>query len=503
MVVVEEQVVAQESGEERREGSSNYETVSFFPTNGGVLQKEIAGLIDGTEYAFQVQAGNSVDCGSWSSSGYGTPIGPPNQVSVPTLTPGNRELTVIWTARNNGGAAITGYGIQYGIAPNPPSWTGITPSGLSTQYTIAPSPGLTNGTTYEVQVRACNRPEGCGDWSSSDTGTPMVPRLARPEDLDVTPLRFRKVKLSWPEVTNADGYVVQARDPLIVTQPQEAWNAWTTLSGTVTCRSRQVPLAGICETEFGLDQIIHSRGLADADAYELQVRATDSTGARPRSLFSDEITIIDTPITRVNGDSRGNNGPDDGGALVEWSAVSNVTEYSIRWRRLPLFGGIPPDIYTHRTLGWRPQPAAGGHAWSGPHIIQRGTLEDTIEDLRLEEIYAIQLNYEYAKSPGTSVRRKGFSAREAFVWPSDRAADGGERVATFPLNINLPHKTYSYAFCDGTFPTATVERWKNSSPMPLVSGSYQRIIWLPLNLWSWMRTGRKLNVLTIQCSSAK
>ena len=430
MVVVGEQVVAQESGEERREGSSNYETVSFFPTNGGVLQKEIASLIDGTEYAFQVQACNSVDCGSWSSSGYGTPIGPPNQVSVPTLKPGDGELTVIWTAPNNGGAAITGYGIRYGIAPNPPSWTGITPSGLSTQYTIAPIPGLTNGTTYKVQVRACNRPEGCGDWSMSAMGIPVAPKLAAPTDLVITPLSMRRAELKWTGDPDAHTYMVFVKDPA----SRVGSTRWIQVSDSSL--SVEIHIIELDKVQPYVDPIL---GFANKDSFDLRVDARHATDSTRNSEVSDEITIVDNPLLLAGGKAMASGSSQ---AKLEWTPDANASNYEIRYRPLGVGDGNS-DVPHHTSLGW-----SEGLLW--PYYGEAQTVDQdtpgnkTVRGLTEVDIYAFQVKYE---KDGKDV----FSARDAYVWPSSDFPGEGDRVATYPFFGHHEGREFKYVICDSTF----------------------------------------------------
>ena len=379
----------------------------------------------------------------------------PDKVSRPTLTPGDEKLTVSWSAPANGGAVIRRYDVEYKIATTS-TWSGAGFVAFATKKTIE---ALTNGTAYNVQVRACNV-AGCGAWSEQATGTPQG-KLTKPTILDVIPLPQRKAKLTWAAVANADGYTVQMRDPKIVNNIQRAWNNWTSLTGTPTCMVPLGQTTAMCHIDIELDKIISSRGLAHANVYEVQVKATDSAGVYLESEYSDEIVIIDTPIIAANGNSP-NADPNQGKAEVEWSSVANVAEYKIRWRKLSTFGGRPPDIFTHRAAGWQPQPAASVQSWSDSEAVRAGTLQYRISGLDLYEVYAIQLNFKYLKNlgPGNSVELAGFSAREAYVWPSDRAAGGGERVATFPLNFPVSDRTYAYRICEDLFPAPKVD-WRN------------------------------------------
>ena len=92
----------------------------------------------------------------------------PGKVTTPTVTAGDRSLSVSWTAPSNEGSAITKYEIQSKLA-TATSWRSDgTTTGTVTSKNIS---SLTNGSSYDVQVRACNI-AGCGDWSDKAMGTP-------------------------------------------------------------------------------------------------------------------------------------------------------------------------------------------------------------------------------------------------------------------------------------------------------------------------------------------
>ncbi|MGI9255325.1 MAG: fibronectin type III domain-containing protein [Salinispira sp.] len=90
-------------------------------------------------------------------------------MAAPTLESGNAILTAAWTAPDDGGSAITGYELQYRTGGG--AWTEMSSGiGTNTSHTIT---GLTNGNTYEVQVRAVNA-QGPSAWSTSATATPAA-----------------------------------------------------------------------------------------------------------------------------------------------------------------------------------------------------------------------------------------------------------------------------------------------------------------------------------------
>ena len=99
---------------------------------------------------------------------------------TPTVTAGDTKLTVSWrepTDTGGRGATISGYDIEY-QENDAADWTPITHSGTTTTSEIT---GLTNGTTYNVRVRAKNA-VGESTWitASATLGKPTVTLTAAP-----------------------------------------------------------------------------------------------------------------------------------------------------------------------------------------------------------------------------------------------------------------------------------------------------------------------------------
>ena len=97
---------------------------------------------------------------------------PPSAPAAPTLTPGTAPLRieVTWTAPANNGAVITDYDVRY-RAVGSANWIDNGHTGPTTNHTLGNKQAMTEGTSYEVQVRATNS-AGTGPWSPSATGTP-------------------------------------------------------------------------------------------------------------------------------------------------------------------------------------------------------------------------------------------------------------------------------------------------------------------------------------------
>lgn len=92
----------------------------------------------------------------------------PDAPAAPTLTAGSTQLGVAFVAPgSDGGSVITSYDYRRSPA-GAGTWTTVT--GVTSPFTIT---GLTNGTSYDVQVRAVNG-VGNGAWSASSTATPAA-----------------------------------------------------------------------------------------------------------------------------------------------------------------------------------------------------------------------------------------------------------------------------------------------------------------------------------------
>ena len=211
---------------------------------------------------------------------------------------------------------------------------------------------LTNGTSYEVQVRACNA-SGCGDWSPTATGRPTgaAPDLpdppgsgttpvvdiadcgsvanrdhTAPTGLNVIPLSGHQVRLTWTGSTGSTGgYTVEFNPhgsswPAVVpaSSKKRVFQTDTSTGQLKAC------------LDFSLDSIItrgpqDGDGFADNAAYDIRVRASKTVSGQPVEYVSETITIIDTPITKADGyvpESPLN--PRVGQADVTWTAVTSV-----------------------------------------------------------------------------------------------------------------------------------------------------------------------------------
>ena len=350
---------------------------------------------------------------------------------------------------------------------------------------------LTANTTYEVSLQSCNGDDSCSAWTDaleftteetsepppepvvtappSPGGTPSpAPTIASPcpstpttatafgppQNLDVNPMPQRRAMLCWTPVTDATDYVVEVSE--FMTTGTLAWQQLDRTDPKIGTGSDNKHL-------LNLDELYTSasgskQGLADHYAYVFQVKSVEKTSSSvSESGYSDEIIIIDTPITVADGASPIDASPQTGGeAELSWTALESILvhpdyaggTYEVRYRQSTI---DPTTGIDHTTPGWGPddfnppRPVADDEKTTATSL--------TIDGLILYQVYAMQL---IKRSTGPSGNVDVFAARNVYVWPSNRPADGGERVASFPLRRSLTNRTLDYRICGESF--AAVDR---------------------------------------------
>lgn len=128
----------------------------------------LSGLTNGRSYRVTVAATNAFGTGSPAAGPLATPFTEPGRPGQPTVTSGNAQLGVRWTAPDStGGHPVSSYELRaYG--PGGALLATTTVPGTSTTGTIG---GLTNGKAYTVAVLASNGLVG----DPSDRSVPVAP----------------------------------------------------------------------------------------------------------------------------------------------------------------------------------------------------------------------------------------------------------------------------------------------------------------------------------------
>ena len=151
-------------------GTTLTSTLTTLNTTGNTIT-----ITNNTPYHARIRAKNTAGTGPWSDASTAvTPnpaAGPPGAPAAPNAVAGDQQITLAWKPpTNNGGTPITSYTIRYRPYTTEPwcAWKYHPHTGTTTTNTIT---GLTNHTTYEIQIRATNN-AGTGPWSPATAATP-------------------------------------------------------------------------------------------------------------------------------------------------------------------------------------------------------------------------------------------------------------------------------------------------------------------------------------------
>ena len=213
----------------------------------------------------------------------------PSAPTITSITPSNGQLTVNFTApASNGGATITNY--KYSI-DNGTTFTAVSPSQTSSPIFIN---GLTNGTTYNVLIRAVNA-LGDGIVSNLIQGTP-INAIVLPvvESLIVSAITTTSATLG-ASITSNGGELLSARGTVWGTSPNPTGNV-------------------LAEGGNGIGSFSHSRtGFVPNTFYYYRGYATNSAG----TSYSADATLT----TRQNAPTVGSgSGATNSAFTTNWSA---------------------------------------------------------------------------------------------------------------------------------------------------------------------------------------
>ena len=285
----------------------------------------ITGLPNGTEHEVRVQATSSKGVSGWSQSKTATPAQLPSFERAPTLTPSDRQIVVQWNEPADSGSAIRDYDVQYRACTATPkdcsaseteawgSWRTRSHSGTGQVSTIT---GLTNGTAYEVQVRASNS-NGGGPWSEAAQTTPVsVPAKPSTPTLEAG---HEKLVVTWTAPSD-NGSPITSYDVEYCTGTCANDSDWTD--------------AG----DQGTDTRHEITGLTNDTPYKVRVRAVSDLGdgpwsssrsGTPKALPDAPSQLVLTPSDRqidVSWSEPSGNGSDISGFGVQYRACTATSD---------------------------------------------------------------------------------------------------------------------------------------------------------------------------------
>jgi len=127
----------------------------------------VTGLASSTQYTYTATATSPYGTSAASSASAGvTATTVPQAPTINSVTAGDTQVSVAFTAGATGGSAITGYSIT-----SSPASTTTTQSASSSPYTFT---GLTNDTAYTFTMTATNANGVSAASSASSSATPLI-----------------------------------------------------------------------------------------------------------------------------------------------------------------------------------------------------------------------------------------------------------------------------------------------------------------------------------------
>lgn len=286
----------------------------------------LTNLIPGQSYLFRVAAINEAGVGAYSANSQAaTPCtlpGTPNNLQVKN---GNAQVSLSWTAPNNGGALISDYAIEYS-SNGGASWLPYSNSGSLEPSAVVG--GLVNGKAYVFRVAAINL-AGQGSFSeASPQATPCAAPSA-PLNLQGT-IGNQQISLSWlPPSNNGGAEIID----YVISYSTNQGSTWTPFSdGTSIFTSATIS------------------GLTNRTAYLFRVTAVNSAGEGTPAL-SQALTPASPPLAPLSVQPT----LGDGKISLKWTAPSDnggsaVIDYVIEYaRNASVAGTVFNDLLSEKT----------------------------------------------------------------------------------------------------------------------------------------------------------
>ena len=262
----------------------------------GTYDPENSDDVDDETFAYVVSSdllpGTSVKVTAYNMNGQGVsgeasiPVVAPYAPDAPSLSAGDTQLVVSWTApASDGGAPVTSYDLRYirsdVINPSDSDWIDL--FGVSRSATLAYTiTGLTNSVSYYVQVRAINR-IGAGDWSGKSSDAPLS------SDNNLSALTLSEARLNPSFSSSTTDYTVAVGHTVIQ----------TTVTATINDASASLTFVRPSDADSTTDG--HQAALSVGET-EVVIEVTSALGGVKTYTVTVTRTEADTALTPATSD---------------------------------------------------------------------------------------------------------------------------------------------------------------------------------------------------------
>ena len=275
-------------------------------TDAGALRHTVTGLTNGSVHTVRVIAVNAVGDSDPSNEVTGTPRPPPPVITGATAA--LDSLTVTWAEpADNAGSPISGYLVQWQSGDE--GFDAATRQ-AAVSGTTHPIVGLSQGTQYQVRVRAVNEAGVQGDWSDTFTSVTLG---GEPTNISLDGSRKHgELRVTWDPPLDADTSIITGYK--VEWSESDDFGSFDEATGRSTAYLRYV---------IG--------NLPPLTTYHVRVRAVNAGGEGPSSDAVSRQVPRRPAAPVITGVAAG-----DGELNIEWTAAETyggkLVAYNIEWR---------------------------------------------------------------------------------------------------------------------------------------------------------------------------
>ena len=280
----------------------------------------ITGLTNGTIYQVVLRAVNAVGTGDPSTMVAATPSTLPSPPTSLSGTSGDKQITVLFTAGNNGGSVITNY--QYST-DNGATYLALSPVDASSPITITKlsSDGTTdliNGTSYTVRLKTVNA-NGVSTASSSISATPVL--ITEP-----------------PEPTSLSGVGGNRTVYVLFTQSGNGGSAITNYEYSIDGGSFVACSPAQTFSPIAITTLDGTTPLTNSTSYTITLKAVNAIGSSIASASTSVTTTINSlNTTNLLVELDANNSSSYSGSGTAWTNLRSSGSYSATLQNGPAF----------------------------------------------------------------------------------------------------------------------------------------------------------------------